>query len=534
MIERSFMKGGLVMDKTVLRKQKNMAIFKEKKGKVIVMKTYRKYFLLTVLACIMFVGSLFAGESTSASAATRKGYIIGTSNVRVYSNSGLTVGYGWIYATDEVQVITVTSRYTKVTYPISRGRYKTGYIATGNILTATGGSAYTSSGRFTTYRRNSTANPYGYADRNDRVMVLGTRGSFTQIKYPVSGGFKYGFARTSDVDKYVKGSYSGGAARIVNGTYTLVSALNNNYVADIASGDSRSGANCQLYESNGTNAQKFSFSYNSDGYYTITNVNSGKVLDCATGGNANGLNVWQYDSNLSSAQRWKLTDVGGGYYTLTCKCNGRCLDVSCGKVYNGNNIQIYESNDTASQKWKLVSTSVSNNTSVGNNTSSPVAQKLVNYEISQLGIGDYRGNNNVKYNTWYYGKTVSGSGHAWCMAFQAYCCYQITGSNNAIPKTASCTAAVNIFKNRGQFHYSRYYGGNYTPKAGDVVYYTNSSKNSSCHVGMITSAPVNGYLQTVEGNIICSDKNYKVVRFTKNAKRTINSSYVLGYATPNY
>lgn len=73
------------------------------------------------------------------------------------------MGYGWIYATDEVQVITVTSRYTKVTYPISRGRYKTGYIATGNILTVTGGSAYTSSGRFTTYRRNSTANPYGYA-----------------------------------------------------------------------------------------------------------------------------------------------------------------------------------------------------------------------------------------------------------------------------------------------------------------------------------------------------------------------------------
>ena len=62
----------------------------------------------------------------------------------MYSNSGLTKGYGWIYPTDEVQVITVTSRYTKVIYPISRGRYKTGYIATGNILTATGGSTYTS------------------------------------------------------------------------------------------------------------------------------------------------------------------------------------------------------------------------------------------------------------------------------------------------------------------------------------------------------------------------------------------------------
>lgn len=518
------------MDKAVLRKRNNVTAIKWQEGKVSVMKNQKKYFSLAVLVCIILAGMFFMGETTKASAATRKGYIIGTSNVRVYSNSGLTKGYGWLYPTDEVQVITVTSRYTKVIYPISRGRYKTGYIATGNILTATGGSTYTSSGRFTTYRRNSTANPYGYADRNDQILVLGSRGDFTQIKYPIQGGCKYAFARTVDVNNYVKGNNSNvESTKIADGTYTLVSALNNGYVADIANGDSRSGTNCQLYESNGTDAQKFTFTYNSDGYYTITNVNSGKVLDCASGGNANGLNVWQYDSNSSSAQRWKLTAVGSGYYTLTCKCNGRCLDVSGGKVFNGNNIQIYESNGTASQKWKLVSTSASGNTS-----SESVAQKLVNYELSQLGIGDYRGNNNVKYNTWYYGRSVSGSGHAWCMAFQAYCCYQITGSNNAIPKTASCTSAVNTFKSRGQFHYSRYYGGNYIPKAGDIVYYTNGSRYRSCHVGMIISAPVNGFLQTVEGNIICSNRNYKVVRFTKNAKRTVNSSYVLGYATPNY
>ena len=338
---------------------------------------------MAVFACIMLAGTLFVGGTTRADAATRKGYIIGTSNVRVYSNTALTRGYGWIYPTDEVQVIVVTSRYTKVTYPVSWGRYKTGYIATGNILTATVGSTYTSSGRFTTYRRDSTANTYGYVDRNDSVMILGTRGDFTQIKYPVSGGFKYAFSKTSDINTYVTGN------------------------------------------------------------------------------------------------------------------NNRDLTSS-------------------------------------NTSSESIIQKLVDYELSQLGTGDYRGNNNVKYNTWYYGREVSGSGYAWCMAFQAYCCYQITGSNNAIPKNVSCTSAVNTFKSRGQFHYSRYYGGNYTPKAGDVVYYTNGSRNSSCHVGMITSAPVNGYLQTVEGNIVCSDRNYKVVRFTKNAKRTINSSYVLGYATPNY
>ena len=469
-------------------------------------------------------------NSSTSGAATRKCYTINTYNTRVYSNTALTRGYGWIYPTDQVTVILVTGRYSKVSYPAGN-RTKTGYIPTSAILTATGGTTYTSSGRFTTYRRDNTSNNYGYVDANDRVMVLGTRGSFTQIKYPVSGGYKYAFAWTSDVDRYLRGGAgnNGNSATISNGTYTLVSALNNNYVVDISGGDTSSGANCQLYQSNGTDAQKFTFTYNSDGYYTITNINSGKVLDCATGGSENGLNVWQYDSNSTSAQRWKLSEVGGGYYTITCKCNGKCLDVSGGNVYNGNNIQIYESNGTASQHWKLVAVS-----SAGNSSSATDAQKIVDYELSQIGIGDHKGNNNVKYNTWFYNREVSGKGYAWCMAFQAYCCKQITGSNNAIPKKAGCTDSVNEFKSRGQFYYSKYYGGNYTPKAGDLVFYTKGSKYSSSHVGMIISNPVNGYLQTVEGNIQCSDGNWKVVKFTRNAKRRIDNSYVLGYAVPNY
>lgn len=163
-----------------------------------------------------------------------------------------------------------------------------------------------------------------------------------------------------------------------------------------------------------------------------------------------------------------------------------------------------------------------------------VASNMVSYELSQLGIGDTKGNNNVKYNTWYWGRVINGSGYAWCMAFQAYCCNQVTGGNVAIPKTASCTSAVNIYKSRGQFQYSRYYGGNYMPKAGALVFYTTNGGNTSCHVGMIIGSPVNGYLQTVEGNVQCNDGNWKVVKFANNSKRTVSNSYVLGYATPNY
>lgn len=136
-------------------------------------------------------------NSSTSGAATRKCYTINTYNTRVYSNTALTRGYGWIYPTDQVTVILVTGRYSKVSYPAGN-RTKTGYIPTSAILTATGGTTYTSRGRFNTYKRDG-GSYYGYVASGDNVMVLGNRGNYTQIKYPVSGGYKYAFALSSDV-----------------------------------------------------------------------------------------------------------------------------------------------------------------------------------------------------------------------------------------------------------------------------------------------------------------------------------------------
>ncbi len=454
-----------------------------------------------------------------------KCYTIGTANVQVFSNAGLTSKYGTIYPSDEITVNAVTDKYCKVTYPIARGT-KTGYINTSKILTKTIGNSYTSRAKITTYRRASSSSTYGYVATGDNVKVLGASGSYTQVKYPVSGGYKYAFIKTTDLNAYVlpaATSYEG----VSNGTYKLVSALGDNYVMDVNGASIANGGNVQLYEDNGSNAQKFIFTKQSDGYYTISNVNSGKLLDCAGAGRTNGTNIQQYESNVTNAQRWKLTSVGNGYYTLTCKCNGLVADVSGGRRANWTNIHMYTSNGTAAQKWKLVSTTAS----YTSNTST-TRQKMVEYQLSQVGIGDYRGNNNVKYNTWYYGRTISGAGYPWCMAFQSYCANQLGVLGTAVPKTASCAVAVNWYKNKGQFQYSRYYGGSYTPKAGDLVFYY--SNGSFSHVGLITAAPINGYLQTVEGNVACSDGNYKAVKFTNNSKRTINNSYVYGYGTPVY
>lgn len=63
-------------------------------------------------------------------------------------------------------------------------------------------------------------------------------------------------------------------------------------VMDVNCGSKSNEANVQLYESNGTAAQRWRFRGNGDGSYTILNQGSGKALDVAYGNAKSGGNVW--------------------------------------------------------------------------------------------------------------------------------------------------------------------------------------------------------------------------------------------------
>ena len=93
-----------------------------------------------ILACVLIMSMMFQLSASAASG--RRCYLIGTSNVTVYSDSGLTRRYGSVFPSDEITVLYVTSSYCRISYPTSRGS-KTGYIPTSAILTATGGRVYT-------------------------------------------------------------------------------------------------------------------------------------------------------------------------------------------------------------------------------------------------------------------------------------------------------------------------------------------------------------------------------------------------------
>lgn len=136
-------------------------------------------------------------------------------------------------------------------------------------------------------------------------------------------------------------------------TYTICSALSGGRVTDISGGSNDTGVNVQLWNSNGTGAQKFRFTMDSNGYYTIINVKSGKVIDVSGGSHSNGANVQQWDSNGTNAQKWAACAHSDGSITFINAGSGKALDVSCGQSFDGSNIQQYEYNGTLAQSWIL-------------------------------------------------------------------------------------------------------------------------------------------------------------------------------------
>lgn len=138
---------------------------------------------------------------------------------------------------------------------------------------------------------------------------------------------------------------------LADGVYEINSVKNSNYTLDVNSASTRNGANVQLYLRNGTKAQAFRVSHDSQGFVTFTNINSGKVIDLDGAITKNGRNIHQYASNGTRAQKWIVQQSGSGYSIVSAIDASFALDIRNGSVYSGSNIQLYKSNNTAAQQW---------------------------------------------------------------------------------------------------------------------------------------------------------------------------------------
>lgn len=152
------------------------------------------------------------------------------------------------------------------------------------------------------------------------------------------------------------------------------------------------------------------------------------------------------------------------------------------------------------------------------------ALDIVGVARTQIGYKQVGG---TKYGYWYNQIFVN---QPWCAMFVSWCADQAGVPQAILPKHASCSAWVKWFKSQGLWKDSQYYGGKYTPKAGDVVFYRNSGSSAvSDHTGVVVGTNGN-YLHVIEGN----STNVSVCEHKTNSSRTLKSSYVIGYGTPKY
>ena len=135
-----------------------------------------------------------------------------------------------------------------------------------------------------------------------------------------------------------------------SGTQSGGSAVSGSFVGpagkclDVAGGSSANGTAVQLYDCNGSAAQKWTVA--ADGSVQAL----GKCLDVTSGSTADGAKVQLYDCNGTGAQRWSYNSATGDVVNTAAD---KCLDVTDNSSANGARAQIWSCTGAANQKWKL-------------------------------------------------------------------------------------------------------------------------------------------------------------------------------------
>lgn len=150
------------------------------------------------------------------------------------------------------------------------------------------------------------------------------------------------------------------------------------------------------------------------------------------------------------------------------------------------------------------------------------AEKVLALARAELGTKESPANSNrVKYNSWYYGREVSGSAYPWCMVFVQWVFAQ---AGVPLPaRTASCGALMNAAKKTGQWVTKNY-------RPGDVVIYDFPGGAATDHTGIIEAVTLTG-VTAIEGNTsqAGSQSNGGQV-----CRKTRPYSQIVGVVRPNY
>ena len=221
-------------------------------------------------------------------------------------------------------------------------------------------------GNIQLYENNGTdAQKWKITKNNDGYYTI-SLASNTDYVLDISGAV---FNNLSNVQLYKRNNTIAQKWRIEKDSegYYVFYSYYKNYVLDVNGALSNNGTNIQIYQDNGTIAQRFMLKpvakedadinyidIKEDTYMISSAKDNNKVIDLKWAMVNNSSNIWLYEGNYTGAQKWKFTKDDNGYYTISIEANPNyVLDVSNAAFYNLSNVQLYQNNNTIAQKWKI-------------------------------------------------------------------------------------------------------------------------------------------------------------------------------------
>lgn len=163
-------------------------------------------------------------------------------------------------------------------------------------------------------------------------------------------------AAASEEDKEEETESVKAEQTIQDGEYVIGSGLDTTKVFDIPNGKVTDKSYVQLYDGNGTSAQKWEVKYHEEdgGYYTIGIAGTNKYLDVQWGNAFDGASVWLFEGNSTLSQRWTIKQEGS-YWKILSQLGNYYLDVQWGNASNGTKIWLFSGNgNNPSQQFKFM------------------------------------------------------------------------------------------------------------------------------------------------------------------------------------
>ena len=127
------------------------------------------------------------------------------------------------------------------------------------------------------------------------------------------------------------------------------------------------------------------------------------------------------------------------------------------------------------------------------------------------------------------------NGYAWCAVFCTWVAWKLCDEDRAKaeellcqtgPYGASCTSAVQYYKQQGRFYTS-------DPQRGDQIFFWDTKKTCAAHTGIVVDVD-DTYVYTIEGNTSSAAGVVENGGCVRNKKYALNYTRIYGYGRPKY